>query len=276
VLHLDDRKVRAASDPAARARQGVSLVAFHGAPKPPGLRELVEGIAGKVGSALRDHPGLFRPYPLAQVHATLVGLEATRETGVLANANARARQRDFGVPAPPLDLAGLFEELRRQTWPLPVRFGGHAPAARNPHDARGPWERAFDVRDDGLAVLIGWPRDFAPSLLDLRKRAERHGVVHKYHVDPMARDNDLFLVLGGVDARALEALGDRPSVLDALERARAEVRGWLERKPVDVELEVRDLSVVAYRSTTLEVVSAAWPLGAVDAADVLEHLAPTP
>jgi hypothetical protein len=268
-MHLDDAKVRAVSDPAARVGHGMSLVAFHGA-KPPPLQRLVEGLVARLGAALGDFPGLFRPYPLDQVHATLVGLEGSWEGDAIFNANARAREQSFGVPPAPLDLPGLVETLRRQAWPLPVRFGGQPPEARNPYDARPPWERAFDIREDGLAVLIGWPPGFAPWLLEMRKRVEQHGVVHKYHLDPAARDNDLFLVLGSVDAQALEALGDRREpAIGALARGREDVRRRLERAPVDVQLEPRQVSVVEYRSTTLEDVRGKWPLPAMDVVEVV-------
>jgi hypothetical protein len=274
-MRLDDGKVRAASDRIARAQRGLSLVAFHHA-KPQPIRQLVEGALERLASALGDFPGLFRPYPLTQVHATILGLEGTRAGGALLHRNAQARAQATGLAARPMDLPGLVDFLRRHDWPIPVRFGGHSRAERNPYDSRPPWERTFDLREDGLAVLIGWPgvagAPFAPSLLDLRKLAERHGVVHKYHVDPSARDNDLFLVAGGIDGRAWEDLGERrPAALDALERGRAEVRGWLEANPVEVALEAGHLSVVEYRSTTLEEVSFERPLPEVEVAEVLER-----
>jgi hypothetical protein len=270
-MRLDEGKLSAASDPAARARHGLSLVAFYRQAKPAPLRRLVEGALARLGSALAAFPGLLRPYALDQVHATILGLEGTRDGGTLHHLNAQARAHALGVPAPPLDLPALVEALRHGRWPIPIRFGGNHPGARNPYDPnRSPWERAFDVREDGLAVLIGWPPAFAPFLLDLRKSAERHGIVHKYHVDPAAQDNDLFLVLGGVDAGAFEALGDRrPAALEALARGRAEVRGWLARTPVEVGLHSEDLAIVEYRSTTLEEVSAEWPLSEVQPAEVL-------
>jgi hypothetical protein len=271
VIRLDERKLRAACDPAVRARWGLSLVAFHGQAQPEPLRALIAEITGRLGTALGEFPGLFRPYTTGQVHATILGLEGTRLDGLVFQQNAQARQRASGAPAAPMDLPGLFQDLERRPWPLPLQFGGHDPGTRNPHDLRPPWERAFDVREDGLAVLIGWPLSFAPDLLDLRKRAEVRGVVHKYHVDPAARDNDLFLVLGGVDAGALEALGERgPEALQALAGARRAVRQWLERSPATVELELRHLSVVEYRSTTLEQIGVERPLTGLDVRQLME------
>jgi hypothetical protein len=279
VLRLDDGKVKSTSDPATRARQGFSLIAFHGPAKPEPVRRLVEDAVARLGSALANFPGLFRRYPLDQVHATILGLEGTRAGDALVNLNARAREQAHGLAAEPMDLRGLVDSLLRHPWPLPIRFGGHSPDTCNPYDPRPPWERTFDVREDGLAVLIGWPwsegSPFAPSLLGLRKLAERHGVVHKYHVDPAARDNDLFLVVGGIDARALQALGEhRPAAMAALELGRGEVRRWLERTPLEVELAIEHLSVVEYRSTTLEEVSFERPLGAVDPAQLIARYRP--
>jgi hypothetical protein len=271
-MRLDDGLVRAASDPAATARTGVSLVAFHGQAKPAALRGLVEEAQSRLGSALGHFAGLFRPTPLQRVHATIVGLEGIRAGGGAVNHQARARTGGAGAP---MDLPGLFQSLRRRAWPLPVRFGGNPPPARNPHDpARPPWERAFDVREDGRAVLIGWPgtarEPFAPLLHHLRKDAERYGVVHKYHVDPAARDNDLFLVVGSIEAGVLKSLGDRrPDALAALARGRDEVRRRLEAHPVEVALELGHLAVVEYQSTTFERVTFERPLPDVDAAEVL-------
>lgn len=260
MISLDVAKVEETNTTGFAETNAVTIVGFYGTAKPPALHGLVSAVSAHVQDSLKDYPGLFCAYPIAQVHATLMGIEGHIEGDSIVLDNARTRALRFGVPARPFDVAGLLSFLRQHPWPLRCRFGGHAPIDRNPYDpGHPPWGRTFDVQPNGLAVLMGWPcshdgAPFAPGLLGLRKALEAYGAIHKYHIDPAGQDNDLFLRLGGISAQAWRELaktGQAEAALTALVEARDQVRQSLLAHPTVVDIELRDLSVVRYRCTTL-------------------------
>lgn len=211
----------------------VSVVGLYG-PKDGPLRDFLAGLQALIAEHAGDR---FRPYALDQVHATLIALDgvADPDTGSIDNYyylkhTGTRRQMDFR------QVMGIV--TRRFSDPLRVRIGG----AARPREI--PFERAFSVQGAAF-VLIGWPvvslSGPARPLDELRRDMNAANVLHKYHVRDTDVDNDLYLVLGHhVGAPA-----------GALERAAAAVRGKLAADPIEIDIGLTDVKVVAADSHTL-------------------------
>jgi hypothetical protein len=195
--------------------------------------------------------------PVEQVHATLIGMEATLDHGELLNKNLLKASRGRGEPRP-MELGGFARYLHRVGFPIRLRFGGFAPDAVNPYDARPPFERSFTIRPDGLIVAIGWPMRnevIQPALVDLRKGAEDFQIVHKYHESETDRDNDAFLVLGAVTPMPWEGEG-KPwpgfeGFLAALSETQEGIRESLPSAALEVAMSREHCTIVRYRSADL-------------------------
>ncbi len=211
----------------------VSVVGLYG-PKNGPVRDFLAGLQALIAEHAGDS---FRPYALDQVHATLIALNGVRDpdTGIVVNEyclqhTGARRQMDFRQV---MDIV-----TRRFSDPLRVRIGGVA-------RPRGiPFERAFSVQGAAF-VLIGWPvvslSGPARPLDELRRDMNAANVRHKYHVRDTDVDNDLYLVLGhhaGTPAGALE-------------RAVAAVRSKLAGGPIELDIGLTDVKVVAADSHTL-------------------------
>lgn len=244
---LHEIKFRDSSVRRRTPTRGVTLVAYWQESQPPPFRNLIGRIESRLHSLL--DPGWFHSYA-PHVHATIIGLEAR-----------------------PADSTGLLNHFQQASWPLRIQIGGYAPEARNPLDDAGrrPYARTFEIREDGLMVLMGWPLDaegqpFAPSLLDLRRGTEPFGVVHKWHLKPGSRDNDLFLVVGEVNYAAWDA--DREKAQQALDEAETMIRRELAEHSVDVPLGLEHLSVIGYANTMLSETWRESPLAPLTPADL--------
>jgi hypothetical protein len=201
---------------------GLTVVAFYG-PKPDDLSALLASVqqafAGALGAA-------FRPRPVDDVHATVIGLE--------------------DAPGCADDVAAfLAAELRRA--PLEIRFGGFS-AAETFRSRGRPLRERSALLDGERAVVIGWPVEHGrptARLGELRRDCARFGVIHKYHRGTSALDPDAYLVLGDVDA-------DVPP--GAAEAVRAAALGL----PTSVRLTASDVSVVNYVDPALPRESSTW------------------
>ena len=146
-----------------------TIVAWYG-DKPPGLAGLIARLQRACGAGLT-------PRPVADVHATIIGLEAA------AGDADGVRQH----------LAAAFAGE-----PLEIQFGGFAEADRRLLSWGRPLhERSLGLRGEHL-VLAGWPVTPAPAprLAEIRRECERFGFRHKYHRGPGDLDADAYLVLG--------------------------------------------------------------------------------
>ena len=96
-----------------------------------------------------------------------------------------------------------------------------------------------------------------PSLIGLRKYVETFNVVHKYHVRPQDQDNDLFFVVGEVDADRWDrsAQTERDTVQDEIDRFVLECRRELSTDRHAFAIAPRDFYLVRYGRTTLADVS---------------------
>lgn len=257
---LDDSRFAKSYEGRAEDTDGVTLVAFYGDRKPDGLLQVIHSINAHLLTELRDVPGLYRPYSDTQIHATLCGMEGARRTDgqiVLDNLNKRT---DTDAARSAFDVESFLEFFASASWPLVIQFGGYQEIDSNPYDrVRRPWTRSFELRGDGLAVLMGWAiaaesQLFAPLILGLRKYFEVFGLVHKYHIDPRGQDNDLFLVIGSLDYETWRSKSEqeKTKITVRLLNLQRGIRTSMAVRRIRIPLAREDVSVVKYKRTTLE------------------------
>mgnify|MGYP007098743716 CR=1 FL=1 len=246
--------------PMLRAPQGrnpltqATIVALYG-DKPAPLRDFFAACQTTAAAALGVR---FRPYPMAQIHGTLIGLE--REQGAAGPVNRNflwLRQRQAA-----LDFAGILR-LVRGAAPFQVRIGGFAEDDA-PFLSRGarPFARGFSVQGPNV-VIMGWPvasgrpgtghvssadksadtLHYPATLAGVRRSAEQCGALHAYHGDPLQQDNDFYLRIGTLDG---------PLDDGAARRTNDRLRRWLAgRPPLFRTITLADLAVAVYRSPEL-------------------------
>lgn len=231
-------------------------MALYGEKRHAAFASLVATCQQIAGDVLGD---AFTPYAMAQVHATIVGLERLAG-GAFENA-AFAELRDQETT---MDVAGFVRHLReREDIPLRIQIGGFREGdAPFLSQGRTPYERSVAVRGKA-AVLVGWPvprqrpdparvASGAQPLDAIRREAQRFGILHRYHPEPSDMDDDFFFRIGLV--------GAAPEARMALAERRIRT-AMSEHAPVTVEVGLDDLAVVAYADTTLPPDSTAyWPL----------------
>ena len=241
---------------AARARGGpqssrcavrqATLVALYG-PKRWRLGHLLRSWQDRLGRSIRQTGTriVFRPYPLAQVHATVLGLERVPGPGLH---NRNLHELRGGAQAMRLpELFGFI--LDSGDLPFDVQLGGFEDRDY-PFRSRGarPYHRSFSIQGR-TAVVIGWPvraaRDRRPPtrhwpliLHELRRSAQRFNVLHRWHREPSDVDNDLYLRLGLLESELAD------SQREAVEQ---EMRRDLSATPPStVRIGPSDLVVVSY------------------------------
>lgn len=273
---IDDSRFAKSYKDRAEDKDGVTLVAFYGDRKPDALLQVIHSINGHFLTGLGDVPGLYRPYSDTQIHGTLCGMEGTRRLDgqiVLDNMNQRS---DTGPESGTFDIEEVLDFFASASWPLVIQLGGYQEVDSNPYDrVRRPWIRSFELRGDGLAVLMGWTiagksQLFAPLLLGLRKYFEAFGLVHKYHIDPRGQDNDLFLVIGslGYEAWKSKSEQEKAEITVRLLDLQRSVRTSMAGRRVRIPLAREDISVVKYKQTTLETVEYAKNITEITADEV--------
>jgi hypothetical protein len=223
------------------AARFISAVALYG-PKTGAARSFLAGVQALIA----EHLGAaFRPYTLEQVHGTLIALNAARDpdTGAIVNEyflTLTGARREMDLPRVMDILAARFAD------PLRVRFGGFARDQEVPFASRGQhlFDRGFSGQGNAF-VLVGWPVSSlagpARPLDELRREMNEAGLLHRYQAHATDRDNDLHMVVGhhaGVAA-------------DALERAVRAVRERLAAHPVELDIGIGDVKIVAADSHTL-------------------------
>src|ERR1039457_777491 len=224
--------------------QLVTAVALYGT-KTGAFRSLLETVQAIVGQHLG---GGFRPYTLDQIHGTVIRLDGARDTenGLIVN------QRYFEYSGTPraMDHARASEILAAcLTPPLRIGVGACSPDAPVMFSSRGqhPYERTFSVQGDAF-VLMGWPvstvlNGISSRPLDyLRRKMNDANIMHWYHESSTDIDNDLHLVIGH---------HNRPAEHEVREEAVHCVRAYLAQHPVQIEVGVDQVVVIAANSPTL-------------------------
>ena len=243
---------------------------------------LITRCQGLVRSVLGDS---FQPYDLAQIHATIFGLER-KSASALYNANfSRYRGLDLVM-----NLEGILGYLRScDHFPLQVQIGGFG-NRDYPFVSRQarPYQRSFSIQGDKV-VMMGWPIRGGPfprplgtssALADeaklypltlevIRQAAQAYGVLHAYHRERTDVDNDLFFRIGLL----IDQLSLPEKVGATLE---AEVRRFLSiQPPLVLDIHLEQVSVALYEEDTLPTSSTrVWSLADPDltASALMEHL----
>jgi hypothetical protein len=267
---LSTKALVASADSRAKRSDGVTLVAAFGDQKPDQFIQLLSDLVERCEAETRL-TGWIRLYPKAQIHATIVGLEGKRHDGSIVQENMSARLGGVG-PGPPMNFAAFLKFFASYVFDVPMVVGGFGQDDVNPFDlnaGRNPFQRSFDIRSDGLLVAMGWPQavgKFTPYMIGLRKYLETFNVVHKYHVRLQDQDNDLFFVVGEVDASRWGSASDseREIVQEALNELVTDCQQHLSGRRYAFSLQTSDLYIVRYLRTSLEETSFVRPVTQTD------------
>jgi hypothetical protein len=207
--------------------KSTTVVAFYG-PKPEKLGTLIATAQHALSKTLGT---AFRPRPVDDVHATIIGLEDAPEAA---------------------DEVAAFVGATLRAAPLDLQFGGF-PKAETALLSRGLTLHERSVVLGGRpAVVIGWPVEHGrptARLGELRRDCARFGVVHKYHRGTTALDPDAYLVVGDLE----------PAIdLEVLAEAERAVRAAVLDRPTHVRLTASDVSLVRYVDPALPRASSTW------------------
>jgi hypothetical protein len=221
----------------------VTAVALYGA-KEGQLRALLlatqEILRGGLGAG-------FRPYTLDQIHSTLIRLDWLPDSRTGLAVNQRYLEvtgaADPMAPDRALAILGSFGESAHR-----IRIGGYWPGSPATFSSRGqhPHDRMFSVQGPAF-VLMGWPLATITGgisvrpLDDLRRNMKDANILHWYHESPSDIDNDFHLVVGHHD-------GAPPAQASA---AVAAVRQYLAEHPVEIDVGIGQVAVIASDSSTL-------------------------
>lgn len=235
----------------------MTLVSFYGS-KSSAFTQLLQDCIGFIqASPLQS---IFEPYPIAQIHGTIVGMEKITGYQQVFNANAWEKEKtkvemDFGPLIPSLQAA--------LSTPLPIQFGGFAPKFDTFQSfGRLPYERSFQIQwASKRFTLIGWPHrqgQFAGQYLNqLRQLLYTNcNIQHKW-----GADNDLFMVIGKIGN--LESFSAKEIELLKKEAIHLEkkVRDYLTYNKLELLLDLQELYLVQYKETSLSLAtSVTYPI----------------
>lgn len=219
------------------------MVALYGT-KTGDLKGLLETVQAILGERLR---GRFQPYSLDQIHGTVIRLDGATDTrsGLIIN----PRYLEFTGTPRAIDHARALEIVTAHlTPPLSIRIGGYGPATPATFSSRGqhPYERMFAGPGNAF-VLMGWPvatvaQGISARPLDqLRRTMNEANIFHWYHDSPTDIDNDFHLVVGHHDGISPD---EAAAAVDA-------VRTYLAQHPVQIDVGVDQVSIIAADSPTL-------------------------
>ncbi len=223
--------------------QLITAVALYGT-KTGTLKRLLETVQAICRERLGDG---FRTYSLDQIHGTVIRLDGMTDpaSGLIVN----QRYLEFAGTARVMDHARAAEILTAHlTPPLRIRIGGYGPNTATTFSSRGqhPSERMFSVQGEAF-VLVGWPvitvmNGISQRPLDeLRRKMNDANIVHWYHGSWTDIDNDFHLVIGHCNRGSGHEASDAVGV----------VRAYLARHPIQVEVGVDQIAIIASNSPTL-------------------------
>lgn len=222
----------------------LSLVALYGA-KNSELGELIRECQQHVLAIPHIR---FRPYELAQVHATIISLERLNETNYNLNF---FKYRNLKKP---MDFDGLLQFIRGSNYfPFRIQLGGFADRDYSfTSREQRPFERSFQISQDKV-VLMGWPlggqlknQSYPNTLDEIRRALQKQNILHAYHQDNDDVDNDFYLRVGTVDPLSLTQETKR-----TLE---AQIRTYLASySPIILEITTSNVYIVSYTNNELPV-----------------------
>lgn len=258
----------------------LTMLAFHGKRKPPTLQKLLSDVLGAVMANLPiSIAWSFAAYQLAQMHATIIGMEVDVRNG-------RCFGRWFSEnwkEERPIDVDRLHAVVRRLISDrgnrlFTIRFGGfpgfHCSCAKDHPEGLDGWLCASGTASEGFhscdrtgydgsfyttpgpVMITGWPVNspdeldaFPHSLYDFRRSLEDAGFSDKYHYgnDQQRahwKDDDFFIKIGTFAC---------PPSKEQREAIDAAVRDYLSnRKPMSVDVTADDVSIVLYDDPSLD------------------------
>jgi hypothetical protein len=226
--------------------KNVSLVAFYG-DKPVPLGNLLQ----QLQAYLTNHQLLqdkFLHYQLTQIHGTIIGCEGWKTNIGVVNQWFKEKRQETKY----VDFAGLINYLNYQIkLPITIRLGGYDChtdynfLSRDQH----PYYRSFQLQsaaNQSIPVLIGWSwQDQRVTLAmdNLRRDLQQFNLLHKYHGNPDAVDNDFYLRLGTIKGCL---------TLSELEAIAYEIRNFLAAQPaLSMPIQLENLAFVQYQDLAL-------------------------
>ena len=219
----------------------LSLVALYGA-KPPSLARLIAYTRQE--SSYFSGQFSFHPYPITQVHATIIGMERLPYEEELVNQNLFVTRNIKEV----MQFSPL-KNILKQFLPLNIQIGGYGENdLRFLSNGEKRFMRTISYNPEThKLVAIGWPHsegDFSERRLwKLRSSLEEHcNLGHKY-----PEDNDFYMVLGDLTL-------DKGSEDDILRFIR-QMRIFLSDNPFHIDVDLESLSVAVYSDTSLSLQS---------------------
>jgi len=243
------------------------VISLFGENKPPELKRLINDINAELDKRLGK---LYEPADERLVHGTICGVEGRVNDGQIFNTTMLKRHNVDVKIAPQcgvqsVNIDGFLAYFHQAPWPVTFQIGGIVPNQENPYTSRPPFERMFSIQENGFVVMIGWPllapdKSFAPYLLGVRKYFEKFGIVHKYHINPVLQDNDLFIVLGTLNYDEWEKAQRKSDAFekvfnDQITEAEETVRQYLSSKPAMFEIDKDNTFLVKYHRTSLTEIS---------------------
>ncbi len=246
-----------------------TLVSLYGK-KPDNLFPLIKEFQTIISEEIGEH---FEAYDIDQIHATIIGLERVEdEPTQYYNRNFwRLRQRKAIM-----NLQGFLNVLRFcNHLPLEIQIAGFQ-NRQHSFKSRGeiPYKRSFTIQGNNV-VIMGWPvhkksqskgyrstndnlpeSQLYPNTLDhLRRAAQDFNILHAYHREPTAVDNDFYFRIGMLR---------NPAALpvDLVNELCHRVREYLsQRSPVVAEIKHSDLCIAVYRDERLPKGTMCYSLG---------------
>ncbi|BAZ46578.1 hypothetical protein NIES4102_36140 [Chondrocystis sp. NIES-4102] len=223
----------------------VSLVAFYG-DKSAVLKQLIK----QIQTYLINHQLLskqFIPYQIEQVHGTIIGCEGIKtELGIMSKWFYQSRGETKMI-----DCEGLINYLQTQVnFPIDIRIGGYDLAynykflSRDQH----PYLRSFQLQpaaEQTIPVIIGWSwqnNHISRQIDNLRRNLQQFNLLHKYHLNNQAIDNDFYLRLGTINF-ALD--------IEDLQVLAKEIRDLLANQPTTLPINLSDLAFANYQDLAL-------------------------
>ncbi|MBE9042907.1 hypothetical protein IQ255_00555 [Pleurocapsales cyanobacterium LEGE 10410] len=222
----------------------VSLIALYGE-KPPQLTSLID----KLQACLADYElirGKFVAYQLEQVHGTIIGCEGVKTEAGIINQWFYELRQEIKYLNP-----DLVDYLQHQAnFPLTIRFGGYDRATDYNFLSRSQplYDRSFQLQPSGdltIPILIGWSwedNNVSLAIDNLRRNLQQYNLLHKYHGNPDAVDNDFYLCLGTFDTLLTN---------DELTRIATDIRNLLETRSLNITLNLSDLAFAQYQDLSL-------------------------
>ncbi|MFC1861327.1 hypothetical protein ACFLYL_03545 [Chloroflexota bacterium] len=220
-----------------------TLVAYYRS-KPQLLKNILQYCIQKIDEKLS---GLFFPYEIDQIHATIVGLECSSTSKGFQNTNFK-RNMD---QARYIDFLALITYLKGTSiFPIDIQIGGYKPSESVlTVQKQSLYVRSFSVNNDGNIVMLGWAmkNQVDQNTIDeLRRKMQDFGILHKYYYNPEDVDNNLYFVLGKIPQDFIRNNQNYQEDISLLEN---DIRNYLSENPIIIPINQEYLSIIFYYRT---------------------------